>query len=186
MTAQSPARGKVLVGLGGNFAGPWGTPVETLKAALAELARRGVAVVAVSGFYRTAALGPAGQPPYVNAVALVDTALPPPALLRLLKQVEAAAGRRGGKPWGPRTLDLDLIDYKGLVLNWAANPARQPKPGARPLSLPHRQAASRAFVLKPLLDVAPNWRHPVTGQSAAELWRGVSKRGQGRVLQRIS
>ncbi len=107
-------------------------------------------------------------------------------MLRLLKQIEAKAGRRGGKPWGPRTLDLDLLDYKGLVLNWARKRPAQPRPGARPLSLPHPQLASRAFVLKPLLDVAPDWRHPVTKASAAELWQGVSKRGQGRVLKRIS
>jgi 2-amino-4-hydroxy-6-hydroxymethyldihydropteridine diphosphokinase len=119
-------------------------------------------------------------------VALVDTNLSALALLRLLKQIEAAAGRRGGKPWGPRTLDLDLLDYKGLVLNWARIRPAQPRPGARPLSLPHPQLESRAFVLKPLLDVAPDWRHPVTKESIAELWHGVSKRGQGRVLKRIS
>src|SRR6476619_511930 len=91
---QSLAHGKILVGLGANCPGPWGTPVETLRRALRELKRRGVKLLGVSELYQTAALGPAGQPPYANAVALVDTNLSAPALLRVLKQIEAAAGRR--------------------------------------------------------------------------------------------
>ena len=187
MSPQSVVHGRVLLGLGGNSSGPWGTPEATLRRAIEALGNRGVRVVAVSPCYRTAALGPSGQPPYVNAVALVETALPAPALLRLLKQIEVQAGRRGGKPWGSRTLDLDLLDYKGLVVNWSKlTSSAPPKPGARPLSLPHPQIAARAFVLRPLLDVAPGWRHPVTKESARDLWRNVSKGGQGRVLQRIA
>ncbi len=75
MSAQSVARGKVLVGLGANCPGPWGTPAETLFRALRELKRRGVTLLAISDLYETAALGPAGQPPYVNAVVLADTSL---------------------------------------------------------------------------------------------------------------
>jgi len=96
--AQSNAHGKVLVGLGANSPGPWGSPAKTLKRALRELERRGITVEAVSNLYETAAMGAARQPPYVNQVALLATSLPAPALLRLLKQIEAQAGRRGGAP----------------------------------------------------------------------------------------
>lgn len=142
--------------------------------------------MAVSDLYETAAMGRARQPPYLNAVALAATSLPAPALLRLLKQVEARAGRRGGRPWGMRTLDLDILDYKGLRLNWAKARSGPPRQRALPLILPHPQLDQRAFVLRPLLDVAPNWHHPVLKLSARDLWRRVSKRGQGRVLKRLS
>jgi 2-amino-4-hydroxy-6-hydroxymethyldihydropteridine diphosphokinase len=186
VSPQSNARGRVLVGLGANCPGPWGKPAKTLKRALKELGRAGVTVEAVSSTYETAAMGQTRQPPYLNAVALIATSLPAPALLRRLKQIEAGAGRRGGRPWGARTLDLDIIDYKGLRLNWRGRARGAPRQRVLPLTLPHPQADRRAFVLKPLLDVAPDWRHPVLKLSAGELWRRVSKRGEGRVLKRVS
>jgi 2-amino-4-hydroxy-6-hydroxymethyldihydropteridine diphosphokinase len=152
---------------------------------LRELERRGVRIEAVSGLYQTAALGSAGQAPYRNAVALVATNLPAQALLRLLKRIEARAGRRGGRPWGSRTLDLDILDYKGMRLNWSKRQTGQPRRHHRPLVLPHAGIADRPFVLRPLLDVAPDWRHPVTKESAKALWRRVGKRGQGGVLARV-
>jgi len=179
--AQSIRRGKVLVGLGANSPGPWGSPAKTLKRALRELERRGITVEAVSNLYETAAMGAARQPPYVNQVALLATSLPAPALLRLLKQIEAQAGRRGGRPWGPRTLDLDIIDYKGMALNWSGSCKSMPRARVRPLVLPHSQ-----LELRPLLDIAPDWRHPVLNLSAEELWRRVKKQGQGSVLKRLS
>ncbi|MGC2410133.1 MAG: 2-amino-4-hydroxy-6-hydroxymethyldihydropteridine diphosphokinase [Methyloceanibacter sp.] len=186
MSPQSVARGKVLVGVGANYPGPWGEPANTLRRALSELERRGVTVLAVSDLYETAAMGQPRQPPYLNAVALLSTSLPASALLRLLKQIEARAGRRGGRPWGERTLDLDILDYKGLKLNWARARWGRPRQRAHPLILPHPELDQRAFVLRPLLDVAPNWRHPVLKVSARELWHRVSKRRQGRVLRRLS
>jgi 2-amino-4-hydroxy-6-hydroxymethyldihydropteridine diphosphokinase len=152
---------------------------------LAELERRGVRIEAVSSLYETAALGSARQAPYRNAVALASTNLPAQALLRLLKRIEARAGRRGGRPWGSRSLDLDILDYKGMRLNWERRAKGQPKEQHRPLTLPHAGIADRPFVLRPLLDIAPDWRHPVTKESAKALWRRVSKRGQGGVLARV-
>ncbi|HEU0018069.1 MAG TPA: 2-amino-4-hydroxy-6-hydroxymethyldihydropteridine diphosphokinase, partial [Methyloceanibacter sp.] len=83
-------------------------------------------------------------------------------------------------------LDLDIIDYKGLVVGRSKGASGVPRDLVRPLVLPHPQLENRPFVLKPLLDVAPNWRHPVTKTSAKELWRRVKKRGQGSVLKRAS
>jgi 2-amino-4-hydroxy-6-hydroxymethyldihydropteridine diphosphokinase len=184
--AQSTGHGKVLLGLGGNSPGPWGAPAKTLRRALVELGRSGVKVEAVSGVYETAAMGAARQPPYLNQVALLTTSLPAPALLRLLKEIERRAGRRGGRPWGARTLDLDIIDYKSLILDWAGRRKGMPRARVRPLVLPHPQLERRPFVLRPLLDVAPNWCHPVLKLSAGELWRRVPKHGQGSVLKRLS
>ncbi len=185
MTPQLLARGKVLVGLGANCPGPWGTSADTIAQALGEIERANVAIIAVSPLYRTAAVGSARQPPYVNAVALLDTSLPPEALLRVLKEIERRSGRRGGRPWGPRTLDIDIVDYGGLVRHWRGGRAAFREAGARPLVLPHPLAHERPFVLKPLLDIAPDWRHPALKQSGRELWHRISAHEQGRVLKRL-
>lgn len=177
------AMSQTLVGLGANCPGPWGSPAETIARALDELGKAGVTVNAVSRFYETAAVGRAGQPAYVNAVALIDTAMPPEALLRRLKQIERAAGRRGGSPWGPRTLDMDILDYKGRVKHWRYAKPRFARAGARPLVLPHPWVENRPFVLRPLLDVAPNWRHPVTKKTVKELWRAVAGNRKGQVMR---
>jgi 2-amino-4-hydroxy-6-hydroxymethyldihydropteridine diphosphokinase len=121
----------------------------------------------------------------VNAVALLDTSLPPEALLRVLKEIERKSGRRGGRPWGPRTLDIDIVDYGGLVRHWRKRRPAFKAAGTRPLVLPHPLAHERPFVLKPLLDIAPHWRHPALKQSVRDLWHRVSEHGQGRVLERL-
>lgn len=179
------AMSQTLVALGANAPGPWGSPAETIARALEELDAAGITVDAISQFYETAAVGRAGQPAYVNAVASIKTAMPPEALLRRLKQIERAAGRRGGSPWGPRTLDLDILDYKGRVRHWRDGSPRFARAGRRPLVLPHPWVEKRPFVLRPLLDVAPDWRHPVTKRTARELWRAVAGNHEGQVMRAL-
>ena len=103
----------------------------------------------------------------------------------MLKEIERRSGRRGGRPWGPRSLDIDIIDYGGLVRHWHGGQAEFARAGPRPLVLPHPLAHRRPFVLRPLLDIAPDWRHPALRLSARELWLKVSQAGQGRVLKRL-
>jgi 2-amino-4-hydroxy-6-hydroxymethyldihydropteridine diphosphokinase len=182
---QLNPRSKIVIGLGANYPGIWGTPTETIAQALSEMRRAKIEVAAVSPLYVTAAVGSARQPPYVNAVALLDTPLSPEALLRVLKGIEHRAGRRGGRPWGRRTLDLDIVDYGGQVRHWQGRRSAYARAGARPLTLPHPLAHRRPFVLRPLLDIAPDWRHPALKASARELWRQAVKRGQGAVLKRL-
>jgi 2-amino-4-hydroxy-6-hydroxymethyldihydropteridine diphosphokinase len=185
VASQLRARGKILVGLGANCPGPWGTSLEAIAQALSEIERAHVKVEAVSPFYETEAVGNARQPAYVNAVAVLDTSRSPEALLRMLKKIERRSGRRGGRPWGPRTLDIDIIDYDGLVRHWRGRGPDFRGAGPRPLVLPHPLAHERPFVLKPLLDVAANWRHPVLQKTAAELLRAIPKGGPGQVLKRL-
>lgn len=185
MTPQLLVRGKVLVALGANCPGPWGTPAETIAHALGKIGEANTVVRAVSPLYATRAVGNARQPAYVNAVALLDTTLSPESLLRVLKQVERDSGRRGGRPWGQRTLDIDIVDYKGLIRYWRDGRGDFARAGARPLVLPHPLAHERPFVLKPLMDIAPDWRHPALKLSAGELWRLATKRGQGTVIKRL-
>lgn len=133
-----------------------------VEAALARLADEGLAVLAVSAFHRTAAWPDPADPPYTNAVALVH-ARPrdAQAVLAVLLRVEAAFGRERGDRNAPRTLDLDLLDLDGQVLS---------APG---VELPHPRLHQRRFVLQPLLEVAPFWRHPVLGKTAEELLAGL-------------
>ncbi len=175
--------GQILIGLGSNRAGHWGEPISALQRAVDEMRAAGVSVETLSYIYLTEGVG-SGQPGnYVNAVVAADTHLQPAALLGLLKRLEARAGKRSGRPWGPRPLDLDIIDYKGVVRHWCQ---RQPVQRAnRGLTLPHGHAHQRPFVLKPLLDVAPQWRHPALKLSAQQLWRACVRQGRGRILDRI-
>lgn len=96
------------------------------------------------------------DPDFYNQAVSVQTRLPPGALLQLLLKIEAAHGRVRREAWGPRTLDLDIVDYQGLVTD------------VEHLALPHPWAEERAFVLKPVAEIAPDWRHPVSGFRAAE------------------
>ena len=156
----------ILIGLGSNLAGPWGSSRDTVLRALGHLDRAGLSLVTASRLLNSRPYGNANQPPFVNAVARIATHLPPEALLHRLHAIERAAGRRRGLRWGPRTLDLDLLDYHALV-----------RPG-RP-TLPHPGISSRAFVLVPIAEIAPGWRHPVLRASALQLLRPLGGRGGG-------
>jgi 2-amino-4-hydroxy-6-hydroxymethyldihydropteridine diphosphokinase len=161
----------ILVALGSNQHGPWGSPEETLNAALARLDGGGIRLKRASRLIVSAPFGVTDQPAFVNAVAEVETALPPEALLERLHLIERMAGRRRTRHWGPRTLDLDLLDFHGLVR----------KPPARPV-LPHPGIAERIFVLAPIAEIAPQWRHPVTRRTAAEMLRRLDPSGEGGLL----
>jgi len=113
-------------------------------------------VVAASSIRTTPPLGP-GKRRYANAVALIECDLDPPALLARLKTIERAHGRRAGRRWGDRPLDLDIIAWSGGI--WAS----------RTLSIPHPAFRKRRFVLEPLIEVASDWRDPVTGLTARHL-----------------
>lgn len=150
----------ILVALGSNLPGPWGSPRQALRRALAEMPRHNIRVRKVSPLHETAPFGLANQPRFVNAMALVETALAPEALMRALHMIEREAGRVRRIRWGPRTLDLDLIDYNGLI-------RRPSRASIKPLALPHPGMGERTFVLVPLVEIAPRWRHPVTHELAA-------------------
>ncbi|WP_421997644.1 2-amino-4-hydroxy-6-hydroxymethyldihydropteridine diphosphokinase [Reyranella sp.] len=151
---EKPGPSSIYVGLGGNLEHPAiGGPRQVLEAALEALARRGVILRRLSPWYRTAPVPASDQPWYVNAVADVATDRPPDALLALLHEVEDAFGRRRSVANAARVIDLDLVDYRGL---------RAPGGPGRAI-LPHPRLEGRAFVLRPLADLAPDWRHPASG-----------------------
>lgn len=157
-----------------------GAPLAQLRGALGRLGTLGT-VVARSRIYRTAPVGgPPGQPDYLNAVVILvpdaEHADPQRLLARLLG-VEAEFGRVRLERAAPRTLDLDLLDVGGRVLRRAATGGGRGEDPLPELQLPHPRLSERAFVLAPLKDVEPEWRHPGTGASVSELLARVDGSG---------
>ena len=147
----------ILIGLGANEPSAIGPPAATLSAALAALAVDGVAIEARSRWYRSAPVPASAQPWFTNGVARVSTGLSPAALLQLLHRIEARFGRERRCANEARPIDLDLLAVDDVVRD------------APPPVLPHPRLHLRAFVLLPLREVAPEWRHPALGRTVDEL-----------------
>ncbi|GLR68037.1 7,8-dihydro-6-hydroxymethylpterin-pyrophosphokina se [Acidocella aquatica] len=157
----------ILIAIGANLTGVDGsTPVETCRAAVPLLCSiSGLSFVALSNWYRTAPQPRGGQPDYCNGVIRFFGEIGPVELLTRLHEIEAHFGRRRAEPNAARTLDLDIIDLNGMI-------RATPDP-----ILPHPRAHQRAFVLRPILDVAPGWRHPTLRQNVATLLAELPPQG---------
>ena len=147
----------IVVALGSNVSDGFASCEALLEAALAEFPRAGLPVIARSGWWRSAAWPDPTGPEYRNGIASVETNDPPQAVLATLHAVECRFRRVRVLRNAPRTLDLDLIAYGRAVID---------QPG---LTVPHPRAADRRFVMGPLAEIAPAWRHPVLGKTAVEL-----------------
>ena len=155
----------ILIGIGANLPSAAGSPRATCEAALTHLERLGLVVTARSPWYETAPVPVSDQPWFVNGVAAVKTRLSAAGVLAALHLTEAAFGRLRSQSNAARTLDLDLLAYGEDVRTDGA------------LRLPHPRMHERAFVLFPLRDVAPGWRHPVLGETAANLAAKLPEQG---------
>jgi 2-amino-4-hydroxy-6-hydroxymethyldihydropteridine diphosphokinase len=149
------------IALGSNRRSRHGSPAATLRAAA-----EAIGAGRLSTIRSTPAMGPAGRG-FANAAAIVESELDPPAMLAMLKAVERAFGRRGGRRWGPRVLDLDIILWSGGA--WAEGG----------LVVPHPEFRARRFVLEPLAELAAGWRDPVSGAAVRHL---LAMLARGRAL----
>ena len=157
----------IYIGLGANLPSEaYGPPEATCEAALDLLGGNGVRLLRRSRWYLSRPVPPSGQPWFVNGVAEVETALEPAELLVLMHRIEAETGRVRGDIDGSRVLDLDLLDYAGRQSPHAG--------GGNALILPHPRLHQRAFVLYPLQELVPDWRHPETGTGLAALISALS------------
>ena len=147
----------MVVALGSNLGGELGSSRAVLEAALGRFDAAGLTLSNRSSWWRSASWPDPAQPDYLNGVALVETALSAPEVLAALQRIEVELGRERGMRNAPRVLDLDLIAYRRVVLE------------GEDMVLPHPRAAERLFVMGPLAEIAPGWRHPATGETAAEL-----------------
>lgn len=145
---------RALIALGSNL----GDRLDTLRGAVDALAHHG-RIIAVSSVWETAPMYVVDQPSFLNACLAMDTDLKPLALLDAMQAIERSAGRDRSIRFGPRTLDLDLLAFDGIGM-------RDPR-----LTLPHPRLHERPFVLYPLAEVDPDWRHPALGSTVAELSR---------------
>lgn len=162
------------IAMGANQASEQGSPLETLEAALALLVSRGISIDEKSTWMTSPAWPEGSGPEYVNGAAQISCALSPPALLAILHKIETMLGRvRGGERWGSRPCDLDLIASGSTVapnaVEWRRMEAAAPETPRDKLLLPHPQMHRRAFVLKPLFEIAPHWRHPILGRTVTEM-----------------
>jgi 2-amino-4-hydroxy-6-hydroxymethyldihydropteridine diphosphokinase len=147
----------VIVALGSNLRGDYPSLPALLEEALGQFAAEGLRITTRSSWWRSAAWPDPSAPAYLNGAVLVETDLGPLATLEALRRIEARFGRVRERPNQPRTLDLDLIAHGRTVMS-------EPD-----LALPHPRAADRRFVMGPISEIAPGWRHPLSGATAARL-----------------
>jgi len=158
---------QVYLGIGSNL----GDRQANMKKAL-KLLSDTLQIELASSIYETEPVGYVEQPMFLNAVCRGQTELGPLQLLSLIKGIEASLGRVSSFPNAPRTIDLDIIFYGSMIM-------QTPE-----LTIPHPRLEERAFVLIPLLEIAPDLRHPISGESIEDLaarvqgWEGVKKIGK--------
>jgi len=170
-------RSNTCVALGANLPSSAGSSRDTLVAAVAAMAERGLLIRAVSRFFTTPCYPPGTGPDYVNAAVKVACDLAPEALLGVLHEIEASFGRERQLRWGMRTLDLDLLMVDDVIApdpathdHWRdLDVAAQRRIAPEGLILPHPRLQDRGFVLVPLADIAPDWVHPVLRQPVSAL-----------------
>ena len=152
----------ILVGIGGNLENTrFGSPRDTLSAALVALQSERVTIRRRSGWYHTEPVPRSDQPWFINAVVSIATEIGANGLLTLLQGLEKRFGRIRGETNAARVLDLDVLDYNGEVMSTPL------------LVLPHPRLHERRFVLAPIAEIAPNWRHPILGLTATRLLSGL-------------
>ncbi len=165
------------VALGANLPSAFGNPFATLREAVRRIDRDAGHIVARSALYATPAVPAGAGPDFANAVVAVQSDASPQVFLARLHAIETAMGRVRRARWGARVVDLDLVTAgdalvpdRAVFSDWATlRTDRQAREAPAQLILPHPRLQDRAFVLVPLAEIAPEWRHPVFGVTVAEM-----------------
>ena len=159
---------KALIGIGSNL----GSPAENCRKAVSRICEsEEINVIKQSSLYESEPIGKKNQPWFVNAVIEIQTSLPPEHLLKKLLNIEQQFGRTRNEKWGPRIIDLDILDYDGRIINSEA------------LTLPHPEMLNRRFVLEPLSEISGSTIHPLQNKSMQSLLNELPK---NPVVKKIS
>ena len=167
-----------LIGLGSNLGRGSINSVDIIASSICSLNRYGACIYKISKFYRTPAVPCGSGPDFINAAVLISIAHCPENILQILHKTEQENSRERSRRWAPRTLDLDLLAVGNIVSpnhrkfeHWM-NLSRERQLNEVPemLILPHPRLHERAFVLGPLLDIVPNWFHPILKKSVSEMF----------------
>lgn len=171
----------VYIALGSNGSDQLNLSYEQIEHAIGEFANKYLKVLRISKYYQTPAFPKGNGPDFINAVISIETGTNPVDLLTILHSIESQMGRVRETRWGQRNIDIDIIDYnqnvhpdKATYQLWRGLPLEEQKiKTPDQLILPHPRVQDRAFVLIPLRDIAPDWRHPETGEEIGELIEGL-------------
>ena len=165
----------IFLGLGSNLPSKYGDRFKNINLATSYLEAHGIKIIKKSSFYETPSYPNIKNPKFINVVILVETILPPIDLMSVLIFIEERLERKRGKKNDPRTCDIDIIDYNSQILNLKKNNLS--------LTLPHKELTSRNFVLFPLQEIFPQWKHPKTKEIISILLQKLSKDEKNFILK---
>ena len=165
----------IFLGLGSNLPSKYGDRFANINLAIACLDGYGIKVIKKSSFYETPSYPNKENPKFINAIILVETTLPPVDLMSVLIFIEKKLERKRGKKNDPRTCDIDIIDYNSQILNLRYNNLE--------LTVPHKELTSRNFILFPLQEISPTWKHPKTKEIVSVLLQKLSEEDKNSILK---
>ena len=165
----------IFLGLGSNLSSKFGDRFTNIKIAISFLERYGIKVIKQSSFYETPSYPNKENPKFINIVILVETLLPPIDLMSFLIFIEEKLGRKRDKKNDPRTCDIDIIDYDSQILNLRYNNLF--------LTVPHKKLTLRNFILFPLQEISPTWKHPKTKEIISVLLQKLSEEEKNSILK---
>ena len=165
----------IFLGLGSNLSSKFGDRFANINLAISFLEGYGIKVIKKSNFYETPSYPNKENPKFINVVILVETILPPVDLMSVLIFIEEKLERKRGKKNDPRTCDIDIIDYNNQILNLKYNDLD--------LTLPHKNLSARNFILFPLQEISPNWKHPKTNEIISFLIQKLNQEDKNSILK---
>ena len=165
----------IFLGLGSNLPSKYGDRFTNINLAISSLEGYGIKVIKKSSFYETPSYPNKENPKFINIVILVETVLPPIDLMSVLIFIEERLERKRDKKNDPRTCDIDIIDYNSQILNLKFNNLE--------LTLPHKELTKRNFILFPLQEISPKWKHPKTKEIVNDLLQKLSEDDKNTILK---
>ena len=165
----------IFLGLGSNLPSKYGDRFANINLVISCLDGYGIKVIKKSSFYETPSYPNNENPKFINAIILVETTLPPVDLMSVLIFIEKKLERKRGKKNDPRTCDIDIIDYNSEILNLRYNNLE--------LTVPHKELTSRNFILFPLQEISPTWKHPKTKEIVSVLLQKLSEEDKNSILK---